>query len=504
MPTCLPSDNPQNDFILYPQGNSLGKTTSTFLIIATLIAIGWMGFGSMRAEDNTPLLTHGLYEDFRAQLSEGKLRFPKFSADGKPIAGSGSDISTDTNSIGLKGVVLNPEKINPSNQVTHILARGLTEPLIHEALAGGHLYVANDSLGDPTGFMFGAMNNQGVFTMGDSVTAFGSTKVMALTPQPAKLRLFRGSVMVQETTGTNLTFESKETGDFRLEASLVIKGEERPWIYSNPVYLNAPDLLELAALMPSMEISPEVSVRKDITYQEGAPEDAGKHKLDIYTPKGKTNAPVLFFVHGGAWKTGDRSQYPPLGNRYARAGYLTVVPSYRLAPKYPHPAQIEDIAAAFAWTVKHVAESGGDTNRIYIAGHSAGGHLVSLLALDDHYLAAHQTSPKMIRGVLAWSGVYNLNIGEGLEKPFGKDPRFRLAASPISYVKSNSPPFQITYCQWDYFSLPAQAKMFQHALEKAGAKTELVYIPALNHISEMLNIKNEKDPTVAAALVFMK
>ena len=93
---------------------------------------------------------------------------------------------------------------------------------------------------------------------------------------------------------------------------------------------------------------------KDIAYCEGSAEDAAKHKLDIYVPKGKTNAslPVLFFIHGGAWKSGDRSNYVPLGNRYAREGVVTVVPSYRLAPKHPHPAQIEDVAAAFAWTVR--------------------------------------------------------------------------------------------------------------------------------------------------------
>lgn len=464
----------------------------------------WLDAEVGRAEQSRPIPSHGLYEDFRAQLSDGTLWFPNYGKDGKPITGSGSRISTGTNSTALKGVVINSDKISPSNQVTHVLARGLTEPLIREALVEGHLYVADDRLANPTGFMFGAVNNQGVFTMGDSVTAFGTTRVMAITPQSAKLRLFRDGVVVQETMGTNLTYETKDAGDFRLEAWLTIDGGDRPWIYANPVYLKEPDLLELATLMPSMAISPEVSVRKDITYLEGAEEDAGKHKLDIYAPKDKSNSPVLFFVHGGAWRTGDRSQYPPLGNRYAKAGYVTVVPSYRLAPKNPHPAQIEDVAAAFAWTVKHVAESGGNTNRIYIAGHSAGGHLVALLSLDEHYLAVHQLSSKSIRGVLTWSGVYDLTSGESLEKTFGKDPQFRRDASPISFVRSNTPPFMVTYCQWDYYSLPAQAKNFHHALKNAGVKTELVYIPAQSHLSEMLNIKNEKDLTVAAALRFMQ
>ena len=74
-----------------------------------------------------------------------------------------------------------------------------------------------------------------------------------------------------------------------------------------------------------------------------------------------------------------RSKYPAFASRFAKEGIVVVVPSYRLAPKHQHPAQIEDTAAAFAWTVAHAAEFGGDPKRITIMGHSAGGHLVSLL-----------------------------------------------------------------------------------------------------------------------------
>ena len=221
-------------------------------------------------------------------------------------------------------------------------------------------------------------------------------------------------------------------------------------------------------------------------------------------PKGQSNAPVLFFVHGGAWKSGDRSNYVPLGNRYAREGVITVVPSYRLAPKHPHPAQIEDVAAAFAWTVRHIAEYGGDTNRIYAAGHSAGGHLVALLSLDGDYLAKYQLSPKVLRGVLAWSGVYNLATGESQESVFGKEMQGRRAASPLFYVKAGAPPFIVTYCQWDYFSLPGQARELYQALRQAGVEAELLYVPRESHISEMLSVTRAKDPTVTAALRFMK
>ncbi|MEO6034406.1 MAG: alpha/beta hydrolase [Verrucomicrobiota bacterium] len=458
------------------------------------------------AQERRPLPRHGLYQDFRARFSTNSIWFPRWTKSGDPIPDSGLRFSGVTNAqeiLAEHGVAFATNSSNATAWVTHVLAEGLTEPLAREGLSNRHFYVADDALCDPTGFMFGAMNNLGVFTMGDTVPSLGKSKVIAATPLPAKLRLFREATLVQETTGTNLTFETKDPGAYRLEAALLVDGIEHPWIYSSPVRLRTPDLLELASLMPSMEISPGVERHADISYRDGPENEAAKHKLDVYRPKEKTNSPVLFFIHGGAWKTGDRSQYPPFGNRFAREGFVVVIPSYRLAPRHPHPAQIEDAAAAFAWTAQHVAEFGGDTNRIFVAGHSAGGHLAALLSLDEHHLALYQLSPKNIRGVLALSGVYDLTEGESFDSAFGQDAASRKNASPLSHVSKQAPPFLVTYCQWDYFSLPAQAKDFSAALRKAGTPVELVFIPAQSHISEMLNITKENDPTVAAALKFM-
>jgi acetyl esterase/lipase len=139
-----------------------------------------------------------------------------------------------------------------------------------------------------------------------------------------------------------------------------------------------------------------------------------------------------------------------------------------------------------------------------VAGHSAGGHLAALLTLDDRYLAAHQISPAVIRGVLALSGVYNLTIGESQESVFGSDRAVRREASPLFHVRAGAPPFLVAYCQWDYFSLPAQARIFCRALQEAGVKAELAYVPGESHISEMVNIWREDCPLAIAALKFLK
>jgi acetyl esterase/lipase len=417
-----------------------------------------------------------------------------------PFTGIGAN-DAHQNQIFL-GTTFDPYEVSFRNLCTHILARELTEPEVRQALRDGHVYVSHDWLCDPTGFAFGAVNNLGVFPMGDPAVMTGNTRVVGLTPLSAKLKLIHNGEVVAETTGTNVTFAPREPGAYRLEAWLNVDGEDRPWIYSNPVYLKAPSLADLR--LPSREMSPNVDAKKDIDYTEGEPADANKHKLDLYLPKREKSAPVLVFIHGGAWRSGDRSQYLPLGNRFAKEGILTVIPSYRLAPKNPHPAQIEDVAAAFAWTVRHISEYGGDTNRIYVSGHSAGGHLAALLTLDDRYLSARGISPKSIRGCVALSGVYDLAEGEGQASVFGKDKEVRRNASPLFHVKGAAPPFLVSYCQWDYPTLPAQARAFHATLRKAGISADLVFVPRENHISEVIAMTQDHDPTTEAILRFIK
>ncbi|MGC9972213.1 MAG: alpha/beta hydrolase [Bryobacteraceae bacterium] len=244
-----------------------------------------------------------------------------------------------------------------------------------------------------------------------------------------------------------------------------------------------------------------VEVLRDISYSTGKPEDAAKHKLDLYRPKDARSAPVLLFIHGGAWRVGDRWQYAALGNRFARDGILTAVMSYRLAPRNPHPAQIEDVAAAFTWVARNIGEYGGDPKRIFVAGHSAGAHLAALLTLDQRYLKARGLSWRDIRGTIALSGVYEIR---GLESVFGRDRQVRKEASPLWHVKAGAPPFLIGYCERDYPTLPAQALRLQRALRGAGVPAELVFLPGQGHISEIMRLASEDDPAARAMLRFMR
>ena len=102
------------------------------------------------------------------------------------------------------------------------------------------------------------------------------------------------------------------------------------------------------------------------------------------------------------------------------------------------------------------------------------------------------------------SGVFDLLQGEGQASVFGNDAAVRRAASPIFYVASGAPPFLITYCQWDYATLPGQAREFDSALRHAGVPSSIIYVPGESHISEMVHVPNPGDPTSEAVLKFVR
>ncbi|MGD1097488.1 MAG: alpha/beta hydrolase, partial [Bryobacteraceae bacterium] len=377
---------------------------------------------------------------------------------------------------------------------THILARELTEAEVRKSLAEGHTYVAHDWLCDPTGFSFIADSNLGVYEIGDSVPIMHTVTRVTL-PIPAKLKLLRNGAVVAEANDSNFTFPLKEQGDYRLEAWLTVDGETLPWIYSNAIHVTGPPNFT----MPPSEIPPNVEVRKDISYTDGDAADAAKHKLDLYLPKDKKTFPVIVFVHGGSWHTGDRVMYAPLGIRFAKLGFGVAIPSYRLMPDHLHPAQIEDVAAAFGWVYKNVGQYGGDTKRISLVGHSAGGHLAALLALDWEYLKKHDVPAGAIHSVASISGIYEVTGVPGFVSEKGAPD-----ASPSHMVHSQAPPFLITYCQWDYFGLPKQARDFAANLKKSFVGSQLVYLPRENHVSEIVNIWKDDDPTARAILNFIQ
>jgi arylformamidase len=269
--------------------------------------------------------------------------------------------------------------------------------------------------------------------------------------------------------------------------------------------LRRPDLARRprVAVRPANEPAAEVSVRKDVTYFEGPAEEAKRHQLDLYLPEGKKEFPLILFIHGGAWRMGSKDIYGYLGNAFASRGIGVAVANYRLSPGVKHPEHERDVARAFAWLARHAKELGGDEKRLYVAGHSAGGHLVALLALDPGYLKAEGLSTDRIRGVIGISGPYNLRP-RMFPDVFGEDPDKRADAFPLNHVTGDKqPPFLILYGDKDLPGLALTAKSLNEAMEKKGGKATVKEIADRDHITIVSKIGQPDDPTTKLIIDFV-
>jgi acetyl esterase/lipase len=276
-----------------------------------------------------------------------------------------------------------------------------------------------------------------------------------------------------------------------------------------------------------------VRIVHDLVYRDlvkGEDPSKDKNKLDLYLPRGCKDFPVLFFVHGGAWSFGDKNQlgmYSALGLSMARQGIGVVVINYRLSPGVQHPEHIKDVAKAFAWTHKNIQKYGGRPDQIFACGHSAGGHLVALLASDESYLKNEGLNLQAIKGVIPISGVFRihdlqtlsgLNLGAGEKSNitgsmrvrsarvgmiFTNDLDVRKQASPISHVRPGLPPFLVIYADHDISLLPPMAKEFVSALEEKKCEVQSLEAKQRTHISILLDATTDDDPVNRAIRAFI-
>ena len=243
--------------------------------------------------------------------------------------------------------------------------------------------------------------------------------------------------------------------------------------------------------------------------------DAKQDVADIYSPAGTTNAPVLLFVHGGEWSRGDKqdvSYKPKFLNEY---GIVFVAINYRLSPKDPHPAQVQDAATAIGWVHQHIAEYGGDPAKIVIMGHSAGCHLVTLVTLNPEYLAHAGMKPSDLRGVVAWSGgMYDLATrykGGGMYPPFikatfGDTEESQRAGSPLTYAANakDAPRFLIASCDDEKSKTSREAsQQMIDAINAGGGHAEPALLVGKVHFTANHELGTSGDKTGAILLDFI-
>lgn len=167
-----------------------------------------------------------------------------------------------------------------------------------------------------------------------------------------------------------------------------------------------------------------------------------RQKLDIYSPAYTEVQPdVVVFFYGGNWNSGSRKQYGFVGKALASRGIMTVVADYRLSPQVVYPAFVEDAAQAVAWTLKHIGEYGGNANKVFVAGHSAGAYNAAMVALDPRWLSKYGESPTALLGWIGIAGPYDFLpiVAESVKSAF-LYPNTPADSQPIRHVTGSAPP----------------------------------------------------------------
>jgi acetyl esterase/lipase len=215
---------------------------------------------------------------------------------------------------------------------------------------------------------------------------------------------------------------------------------------------------------------------------------------------------VLLFWHGGGWTSGYKEWMAFMAPAFTAAGITFVTAGYRLAPQHVFPTGFEDCAAALAWVHANATRLGADPARIFVGGHSAGGHHAALLATRRDWQQRHGLPADVIRGALPLSGVYDFGEGSGLSAR----PRFlgpegtERAASPIAWLDAPPRPMLVAYGSEDFPHLVAQAERFADAATAAGGDIRRLVLPGRTHFTASFTGGEADGPWVPEAIAFIR
>lgn len=276
----------------------------------------------------------------------------------------------------------------------------------------------------------------------------------------------------------------------RWTASLAVTGVAL-WSLQTVSANASPGLLLLNVVSPKGE----VSVTKDLSY--GSEVD---QNLDIYYPKAlakairnnqnpKADYPLVIFVHGGSWESGNKEQYAFVGQSLAKAGYVTAVINYRKAPKFIYPAFVKDTAQAIAWSYHNADKFYADANKVAVIGHSAGAFNAVAAVSNADFLQPYGLQPSDIKAVVGIAGPYSYDF-----RKFSTRGVFPEAASPEQVMPDGLLKAGSSGKQPDYLLMTAENDKVVHlsnttkmaqALTEAGATVVTEEIEKANHATSI-------------------
>ena len=261
------------------------------------------------------------------------------------------------------------------------------------------------------------------------------------------------------------------------------------------------------------------NLTSNLRYAESGHE---RHVLDIYAPDVAKNLPVVFWIHGGGWQAGDKTDVQIKPRVFADRGFVFVSTNYRLLPHVEMGVLIEDVAKSLGWVHKNIAKYGGDPKRILVMGHSAGAQLAALLCIDDRYLKTAGVPFEVLKGCVPVDGdtydvpaiittaeirqvVHGFPLPEfGHRVKFGNDPKKHIDFSAVTHVAKGKgiPPFLILHVA-GHADVTAQARRLGAVLEKAEIPVTVFGAPETTHSKLNADLGEPGDPATKALFKFL-
>ena len=263
-----------------------------------------------------------------------------------------------------------------------------------------------------------------------------------------------------------------------------------------------------------------IDVRLDMPYFAGSRDP--KQQLDLYLPRSRSQPfPLIIFVHGGYWKPLDRRWVQSLlgthgnvGAAFAHRGIGAAIVGYRQYPQVQTGDEsLDDIASAIRYVKGMATTWGGDPERLIVIGHSAGGHLVSLLGLDPRVLLRNGVESSAVAGFVSVDGVFDLHAALGYLKPdqgailrtlFGPDDSALANHSPISYARADHPSMLFVDSTGDEAVCLDGFRHMRKRLAQAGSRARFVELEGLGHNETIIRVGMENDPLMPILLEFVE
>ncbi len=270
-------------------------------------------------------------------------------------------------------------------------------------------------------------------------------------------------------------------------------------------------LFYLSSLSSVLAVS--IKIKKDISYPSAT--KSNRNQLDVYYPKDVSQAKdVLVFIHGGSWDSGKKDIYWWMGRNFASKNVVTVIINYPLSPAAGYEDMARDCAAAIKWVKDSIATYGGNPERIFAMGHSAGGHLEALIDLDPRFFAEQQIA-NPLRGIILNDG-FGLDMEQYLKlaekndqttsflKTFTTDPENWKKGSPLTYFDQIKHPYYILVGGETYEAIKLQSKRFYDMLTEAHKPVKYEVIPKKQHVPMISQMVFGANPLYQSIIDFMQ